>query len=198
MEIQLDKHTILFFYNILVDLYKETDDPITLGYSDALVQVCVERPFVDIYNYIPYPNTLTKASVLLETITNFHPFADGNKRTALLSLFFFLYWNGYDFSIPENADEFTVEIAEGKHDLASIYIWVNNHSKRGIYSIIRNFLLSQMLSSPIFFKSKLLSQTVSRFLFNIYPFMFFQYMILKKRRLKSSQMNGDSHLGQKT
>jgi death-on-curing protein len=186
MEIELDRHTILFFYHTLVDLYRDTEDPITLGHSDAMIQVCVERPFVDIYDYVPFPDTLLKASVLLETIINFHPFADGNKRVALLSMFFFLYWNGYDFSIPEDADEYTIEIAKGKHDLKNIYTWVCEHTKRGIYSIVRNLLIAQSLASSSILKSDLMAQFNMTVLFTGYPFMFFQTLIAKKKRQKKS------------
>jgi death-on-curing protein len=184
MEIQLDYHTIMFLYSILVDLYKDTEDPITLGHSEGMVQVCVEKPFVDIYNFIPFPHTLHKASVLLESIINFHPFADGNKRVALLSMFFFLYWNGYDFHIPEDADAFTVEVAERKHDLNSIFLWINKYTKRTFGSALRHFLISSYFSleEP---RPSALFQFFIPIILTAYPFMYFGYTYRKKTKAKS-------------
>ena len=57
------------------------------------------------------------------SIINFHPFVDGNKRAALLSAKFYLLWNGYNFNIPMDADDFTIEVAKGKKDLNDILFW---------------------------------------------------------------------------
>lgn len=185
MEIQLDYHTIMFFYSILVDLYKDTEDPITLGHSEGMVQVCVEKPFVDIYNFIPFPHILHKASVLLESIINFHPFADGNKRVALLSMFFFLYWNGYDFRIPEDADAFTIEVAERKHDLNSILSWINKHTNRTFGSVLRHFFISSYVLVLEELRLGDLFQLFVPMALTAYPFMYFGYTYRKKRKAKS-------------
>ena len=51
---------------------------------------------------------------------SFHPFADGNKRTGLMTTSFFFLINGYTFTITSDAPEFAVETArrceaEGGH-----------------------------------------------------------------------------------
>lgn len=190
MEIQLDKHTILFLYSILVDFYKNTEDPITLGHSEGLIQVCVEKPFTDIYSAIPFPHVFHKASVLLDSIINFHPFVDGNKRVALLSMFFFLYWNGYDFHIPEDADEFTVEVAKKEHNLDSIFSWVNEHTRRTFGSITRYFLISRYFLLDQRFQASPLFQLFIPILLTAYPFTYFRYAMARKKR-KSSDSQSD-------
>jgi len=125
MEFSLDGEALKFFHEILIDFYKNTGDPISRGYSEGMVQVCVERPTTDIYNLIPFPHILHKAAVLMNTIINFHPFVDGNKRVALLATYFFMYWNGYNLVIPEDAADFTIEIAQGKHNPNRAYDFYN-------------------------------------------------------------------------
>jgi death-on-curing protein len=111
MEIWLDEAWLTAFYEAIVEIYRGTADPITVGYNNSIIHVCIERPQTDVYNVVPFPHLLHKASVLMDTIINFHPFADGNKRVALLTTYYFLYWNGYNFTIPEDAADFTIEIA---------------------------------------------------------------------------------------
>jgi death-on-curing protein len=187
MEISVDASTLAFFYQILVDLYRTTDDPITLGYSKGMLEVCAERPLTGIYQFIPFPHLYHKATVLMETIIRFHPFADGNKRVSLLATYFFLYWNGYDLFLPEDADKFTVEIAKGTHDLNSILSWLWQHSTMTFYGVLRNKLCSTYLRigerfSPI---AEIISIFVIPVFFTTYPLNFFSYHIAKKRRSHS-------------
>lgn len=137
MEIVIDAGVLKFFYEILVSLYQQSEDPITLGFSEGMLQVCAEKPFTGIYAFIPFPHRLHKAAVLMDSIIHFHPFADGNKRIALVSTYFFLFWNGYDFIIPEDADEFTLLIADNKKDLNDILLWIYKHSIMSFGSILR-------------------------------------------------------------
>jgi len=173
----------------LTDFYRNTADPITLGYSEGLVHACAERPFTDIYRFVPFPHTLHKAAVLMDTLIRFHPFIDGNKRVALLSTFCLLYWNGYNLKIPEDAAQFTVEIAEGKHAINDVLQWIVRNSKRNIFTILRSLLLSVMLppeeeeegekeSALDVFTTPLL---VPMFLPS-YPFRYFRYLIAKKTK----------------
>jgi len=189
MEIILDKDTLIFFHDVLITLYGNTKDPITLGQSESMVDVCVERPFTDIYDFIPFPHFLHKAAILMDSIIRFHPFVDGNKRVALLATFYFLYWNGYDLIIPEDAANFTVEIAEKKHNLNSILLWLSRNSKRNLRTVTRNILLSTFLIST---EGRLEFATLAGALltpmfFTPYPFLFFRYLIAKKAKQKTSQ-----------
>jgi hypothetical protein len=64
----------------------------------------------DIYGLRPFPSVIDKAAALMYSIAVFHPFSDGNKRTALLAAFFFLYFNGYQFEISNDAVDFLIKI----------------------------------------------------------------------------------------
>jgi hypothetical protein len=183
MEIWLDEEVLKVFYNMLVGIYRDTDYPITVGYNENIIGVCIDRPLTGIYDFIPFPHFLHKATVLMETIINFHPFADGNKRTALLATFYFLYWNGYDLIIPEDADEFTIEIAKGKKRLNEILSWLTRHSRRSFLSIFRHLLCG--ISIKLWENHKELGEFIE-ILFPLfvplYPLLFFREKILRGRR----------------
>lgn len=183
MEIWLDEEWLKVLYGILVNIYRDTDYPITVGHNEGMISVCIARPLTGIYDFIPFPHFLHKAAVLMETMINFHPFADGNKRVALLATFYFLYWNGYDLVIPKDADEFTIEIAKGKRNLNDILSWLIRHSRRGFFSIFRNLfcgicirLWENYLGLRVF-----IDIFVPLFL-PLYPFMFFGEKILGRKK----------------
>jgi len=188
MEIILSEEWLILLYGILVNIYRDTEYPITFGYNEGMVTVCIERPLTGIYGLIPFPHLLHKATVLMETIINFHPFADGNKRVALLATFYFLYWNGYDLIIPEDADEFTIEIAEGKHNLNDILSWITQNCKRNFGSIFRNLFCGICIT--LWNKYSNLRGLIEMFVplfIPLYPFMYFRYVIARKRRKTKSQ-----------
>jgi len=192
MEIALDRDTLIFFHDILIDLYRQTEDPITLGQSDSLIDICAEKPFTDIYDFIPFPHILHKATILMDSIIDYHPFIDGNKRVALLATYYFLYWNGYDLIIPEDAANFTVEIAERKHNLNSVLLWLSRNSKRNFRTVTRSILLSMFLTlteGRVEF-STLAGALLTPMFFTPYPFLFFRYLIAKKARQRKSQKHG--------
>jgi death-on-curing protein len=150
VEYQPELTLLMRFHDVLVEFYSDTENPIFPGLlSESMLRVCIERPFFELRQHTPFPHTLHKATVLLESIINYHPFVDGNKRTALLALYYYLQWNGYEFMIPDDADVFITEIAQGKHNLRAIFTWVNSHSKTKFWTLFRMILLSSnLLSNP--------------------------------------------------
>ena len=185
--ITLDEHTLLLLHHLVASFYVDTDRPVTLGHNLGMVQVCAERPFGVFYGFMPFPAIIVQAAALLEGIITFHPFADGNKRVALLATYCFLYWNGIDLDIPVNADEFTVEIAEQKHDIATIARWVAVNTKKSPGSILRSILLAAILV----FSNRwpqivpLIPSVFWRLWIPQYPFGFFRYKIGEQRRQTS-------------
>ncbi len=188
MEIVLDEEWLKIFYNSLVSFYRNTDYPITVGYNEGMISVCIERPLTGIYGLIPFPHLLHKATALMDTIITFHPFADGNKRVALLATFYFLYWNGYDLKIPEDADEFTIEIAKGKHRLNDILSWLVRHCRRNPASIFRNIFCGFYIDLwNDFPQLRSLIEIVLPLFVPFYPFMYFRYVIRRKKPNKLGQ-----------
>jgi len=60
-----------------------------------------------------------------------HPFNDGNKRTAFLTMASFLYMNGYEFTATE-ADVLTTILALAAGELSKVKLaaWVRKNIKR--------------------------------------------------------------------
>jgi death-on-curing protein len=82
------------------------------GYvSKGLVEGALEWAMTDVYKFIPFPSLLLKAAALMYAYTCFHPYSDGNKRTALMTTSFFLELNSYSLDIPDDAPEFARGLA---------------------------------------------------------------------------------------
>ena len=62
-----------------------------------------------------------------------HPFIDGNKRTALLALYTFLYINGVDFIVPEaDAAAAILALAAGEVDEDGLTRWIRDNWPKDI------------------------------------------------------------------
>ncbi|MFH1327358.1 MAG: type II toxin-antitoxin system death-on-curing family toxin [Candidatus Bathyarchaeota archaeon] len=73
-----------------------------LGYmSEDMVQGCVDRSITNVFGHEPFPDIFMKAAALLYGIIAFHPFNDGNKRTALIGVRILLYFNDMSLRYPE-------------------------------------------------------------------------------------------------
>ncbi len=118
------------------------------GYvTEGLVDGCIKRAITYVYEYEPFPDIFDKAAALLYCIIVFHPFVDGNKRTALWGTALMLIANGYLFeSLPPDSVEFCKAIAEGKVDNAKIIAeWLRSYSKRTLRSRLTKFILVGIL-----------------------------------------------------
>jgi death-on-curing protein len=82
------------------------------GYvSKGMIEGCIEYARTAVYNFVPFPSLLTKAAALMYAFITFHPYADGNKRTALIAATFIFALNGYYFDIPEDSPDFAASVA---------------------------------------------------------------------------------------
>ncbi len=97
----------------------------------------------DIYNYVPFPSLLLKAAALMYAYVCFHPFSDGNKRTALMTTSFFLNLNACHLNIPDNAPEFARDLAmrtiddmdhEPATEVNRVSGWLKTHVKRTFWA----------------------------------------------------------------
>jgi death-on-curing protein len=78
-----------------------------------------------------YPDLFLKAAVIYEAIVNYHVFVDGNKRTGFATMVRFLAINSYDVKLTDKEIEnFTIDIALKKQDLADIAEWIKRHSQK--------------------------------------------------------------------
>ena len=190
MEIWFDEDWLKAFYQALVEIYRNTDFPITEGYNEGIISACVERPLTDIYSIIPFPHLLHRAAVLMDTVITFHPFADGNKRVGLLATFYLLYWNGYDMKIPIDADEFTIEVAEGHKNLNDILSWLIANSRKDAASILRNLLCGFLTMLGDNRVSEEIANLFVPLLLPLYPLEWFASKIQRSRKKTEKYVHG--------
>ena len=88
------------------------------------LEAAVFRPQTGYYN-----NLVEEAAALIESLTNNHPFLDGNKRVAFDASHTFLLMNGFTIEAdPSETYVFMVEaMAEGRFRFPMILDWITAH-----------------------------------------------------------------------
>jgi prophage maintenance system killer protein len=86
--LMLDRTEVLQIYERLVRDFDASDDPIhPAGIRDHhLLESAIGRQYVSISNILKYPDPPSSAATLGFGLCNTHPFYNGNKRTALVSI----------------------------------------------------------------------------------------------------------------
>ncbi len=75
-----------------------------------------------------YPDIFLKAAALLQSLSSNHPFVDGNKRTALAALEYFLHLNNYELKASQREKvDFTLWVENQKPTLEQIASWIKKH-----------------------------------------------------------------------
>lgn len=83
------------------------------------------RPMQTVFGQDAYPTLTGKAVALLHSLARNHPFADGNKRTAVVALLFMLAVNGQEVTWDAAvALDKIVQLAEGRLDIAAFTAWL--------------------------------------------------------------------------
>lgn len=97
----------------------------------GLLDSIAYKPSSGFGDHESYPGLFLKAAVLYEAIVNYHVFVDGNKRTGFATMARFLAVNGYKLVVTnQEIENYTVDIATTKIDLAEIAAWIKKHSKK--------------------------------------------------------------------
>lgn len=94
----------------------------------GLLDSALARPI----NHAAYgePDTAEIGAIYALAIARNHPFIDGNKRTAFMSLVLFLALNGLQFDPPEvEATMTTLAMAAGDLPDDAFIAWVRRHAK---------------------------------------------------------------------
>ena len=104
---------LIIFHEVVADKYPRVGrGPLNEG---RLLSI-VERPFAGWGGRPVYTSIFEQAACLLEGIIRYHPFQDGNKRTALLAAEFFLWNNGHPIRIPDDAAGMLRGVATARAD----------------------------------------------------------------------------------
>ena len=78
-----------------------------------ILESCLATPFQSFLGKSPYPDLLSKSSILFYLMIKNHPFQNGNKRIAMTTLFVFLYKNKKWLSVDtQELYNFTMWIAQ--------------------------------------------------------------------------------------
>lgn len=133
--VEISVEEIVQIHNSVVQRFKISQGIINQGILDAIVK----RPELKIGNneYV-YKDVFSKTACIVEGIIRWHPFADGNKRTALLVAIFYLKLEGYGVAVPLSTVRYTVKIAKNnKTDekntqklIKNIAKWLEKYSGR--------------------------------------------------------------------
>ena len=107
--------------------------------KEPLLQSIIEKPDRILFGVeSPYQDLISKAVVMMEAITRWHIFVDGNKRTGLMTAFLYLYFNQTYLAIPIDSVRFTIKIADNRQTdpdstnqlIQEIAEWLKKHSTR--------------------------------------------------------------------
>lgn len=78
-----------------------------------------------------YASVFDKASALIHFLLKYHPFVDGNKRTASTAVLAFLELNGESLKVSQKAlVEFAMSTENGSLSLGEIAKWLEKHFKK--------------------------------------------------------------------
>lgn len=90
-----------------------------------LLALIAHKPKTIIGGKEAYKGIFEKAAVYLEALINYHVFNDGNKRTAIAAVAYFLHVNGYEFICADKEIvAMVLKISIKKADMPIIIAWI--------------------------------------------------------------------------
>lgn len=97
----------------------------------TLLHSACERPKATFGGKDLYAGVFNKATALITSLIQNHPFSDGNKRTGFVSTVRFLYINGYSLVFKEaEAIRFVHNVQGKKYNFQQVSAWLKEHSKK--------------------------------------------------------------------
>lgn len=94
-----------------------------------LLASAVNTPFQTFMGNDLYPSIYDKAAQLCYGIANNHPFTDGNKRTALHSMYVYLIINGYDIAASQqDVENLIINVAAGNMTNVELAQWLRDNT----------------------------------------------------------------------
>lgn len=96
-----------------------------------LIRTAAARPALVIFGEEVFPTVYDKAAALLHALAAYHPFYDGNKRTATAAATHFLRANAVQPTWDADMIyDLVLDIAQKKLDVPEIAAWLAEHTKR--------------------------------------------------------------------
>ena len=99
--------------------------------DESRLQSVVAAPAQAVFGQDQYESLYEKAAVYTRNIIGDHPFADGNKRTGIMTGVIFLMRNGFSLTAsPTELEDFAVTVATEGLDVEAIAAWLEQQSKK--------------------------------------------------------------------
>ena len=139
----LSEKDVLGIHNALADDFRDADDPIEPAgpRNPNILASAISRPQTSLGDTLKYPTVEMAGAALFHSLVHNHPFHNGNKRTALVSLLVFLDENGLLLTCDENLVFRTVlQIAQHSfvdgprqelpdREVLALARWIKEHSR---------------------------------------------------------------------
>ena len=123
---------IQFTIQDIYELHKQLENAFILssGVRDEnLLASAVNTPFQTFMGNDLYPSLYDKAAQLCYGIANNHPFTDGNKRTALHSMYVYLIINGSDITATQqDVENMIIDVAAGNMTNTELAQWLRENT----------------------------------------------------------------------
>ena len=128
----MSTHKIQFAVQDIYELHTQLENAFVLssGVRDEnLLSSAVNTPFQTFMGNDLYPSIYDKAAQLCYGIANNHPFTDGNKRTALHSMYVYLIINGFDITATQqDVENMIIDIAAGNMTNVELAQWLRENT----------------------------------------------------------------------
>lgn len=123
----LDKETILAFHQDQVKTYGGKQ-----GLRDeGLLESALAQPQASLGGEYVHDSIFLMAAAYGYHICNNHPFFDGNKRTALVAIYTFLYVNGYRLEADKKSlYAIMIDLANGKVEKEELANFLEENTKK--------------------------------------------------------------------
>lgn len=123
---------IQFTIQDIYELHKQLENAFILssGVRDEnLLASAVNTPFQTFMGNDLYPSIYDKAAQLCYGLANNHPFTDGNKRTALHSMYVYLIINGFDImATQQDVENMIIDVASGNMTNTELVQWLQKNT----------------------------------------------------------------------
>lgn len=123
---------VIFFLTQELMTYDEPIPDFNTRFPNVL-ESCLAVPFQKFAKKTPYQSTVQKAAILFYLMIKNHPFQNGNKRIAMMTLFYFLVKNKKWLKVDEKKlYNFAMWVAESppefkKETLKALEKFIKNH-----------------------------------------------------------------------
>lgn len=116
------KRIMRIHHMVIVESGEEREN----GLEDALISPMAIEGFCDRMEYCP--DCFSKAAMAIDYIANFHPFVEGNKRTAFQLAIAILRAGGYELDDDEETFIFVKDVAWGRIDREKVEDWLRRNT----------------------------------------------------------------------